>query len=96
MPVNWLYRNVNDSSIDEATLEVVCGTTSSVLEQASKDDVHGLQAYTIQKMGQYIPTGKDVDHYKLLSAIGQPSEIPRCVMFPIPVSYTAIWRVSSD
>ena len=72
---NWLYRNVDDSSIDEATkktLEVVSGTTSSVLEQASKDDVHGLQAYIIRKMDQFMPTGKDLDHYKLLSVSEKP------------------------
>ena len=72
---NWLYRNVDDSRIDEATsktLEVVSGTTSTVLERASEDDVHGLQAYTIRKMDQYMPTGKDIDHYKLLSVSEKP------------------------
>ena len=47
---NWLYRNVDENSIDEPTkkaLEVVNSTTSSVLERASEDDVRGLQAYTI-------------------------------------------------
>ena len=29
--------------------------------------VAGLQAYTIRKMDQYMPTGRDIDHYKLLS-----------------------------
>ena len=50
---NWLYRNMDDGSIDEAarkTIEVVSGVTSSVLERASEDDVRGLQAYTIRKM----------------------------------------------
>ena len=72
---NWLYRNVDKSSIDESTkkaLEVVSGTTSSVLERASEDDVRGLQAYTIRKMDQYMPTGKDIDHYKLLSVSEKP------------------------
>ena len=72
---NWLYRNVDESSINEAArkaLEVVSNTTSSVLERASANDVHGLQAYTIRKMDQYMPTGKDIDHYKLLSVSEKP------------------------
>ena len=42
------------------------------LERASEDDVRGLQAYTIRKMDQYMPTGRDIDHYKLLSVHDQP------------------------
>ena len=72
---NWLYSNVDQSSINETakkTIEAVSDTTSSVLERASEDDVHGLQAYTIQKMDQYMPIGKDIDHYKLLSVSEKP------------------------
>ena len=72
---NWLYSNVDQSSINETakkTIEAVSGTTSSVLERASEDDVRGLQAYTIRKMDQYMPTGKDIDHYKLLSVSEKP------------------------
>ena len=72
---NWLYSNVDQSSINETakkTIEAVSDTTSSVLERASEDDVHGLQAYTIRKMDQYIPIGKDIDHYKLLSVSEKP------------------------
>ena len=71
---NWLYKNVNEESVDEAAkkaVEVVSTATSPMLERASEDDVRGLQAYTIRKMDQYLPTGKDIDHYKLLS-IQQP------------------------
>ena len=72
---NWLYSNVDQSSIDETTkktIEAVSDTTSSVLERASEDEVRGLQAYTIRKMDQYMPTGKDIDHYKLLSVSEKP------------------------
>ena len=72
---NWLYSNVDQSSINETakkTIEAVSDTTSSVLERASEDDVRGLQAYTIRKMDQYMPTGKDIDHYKLLSVSEKP------------------------
>ena len=89
---------MDEGSIDEAAKKavVVSGTSSSVLERASKDDVHGLQAYTIRKMDQYMPTGKDIDHYKLLSASERPSEVSGCIMFSVPVSYRAVWRVSSS
>ena len=72
---NWLYKNVNEESVDEAAkkaVEVVSTATSPILERASEDDVRGLQAYTIRKMDQYLPTGKDIDHYKLLSIHEQP------------------------
>jgi len=68
---NWLYSNVDEASIDEAAkkaVEVVSGASNPMIEKASEDDVDSLQAYTIQKMDhQYMPTGKDIDHYKLLS-----------------------------
>ena len=72
---NWLYNNVNEESVDEAAkkaVETVSTATSPMLERASEDDVRGLQAYTIRKMDQYLPTGKDIDHYKLLSIHEQP------------------------
>ena len=72
---NWLYRNVDECSVDEAAkkaVEAVSSASDTVLEKASEDDVRGLQAYTICKMDQYLPTGKDIDHYKLLSVHKQP------------------------
>ena len=62
---NWLYRNVDEGSIDKAAkkaVEAVSGASNPILERASEDDVRGLQAYTICKMDQYLPTGKDIDH----------------------------------
>ena len=86
---NWLYRNVDESSIDESTknaLEVVSGTTSSVLERASEDDVRGLQAYTIRKMDQYTPTSKYIDHYKLLSVSEKPLDNHQKYLDPVLIS----------
>ena len=54
--INWLYKNVNEDSVDEAAkkaVKVVSGATSPMLERASEDDVRGLQAYTTRKMDQY-------------------------------------------
>ena len=72
---NWLYKNVDEGSVDECAkkaVEVVDSACNPILEKASDDDVHGLQAYTIRKMDQYMPTGKDIDHYRLLSVHEQP------------------------
>ena len=72
---NWLYRTVDDDSVDEATkktIEVVSIASNPILERASVDDIDGLQAYTIRKMDQYMPTGRDIEHYKLLSVHEQP------------------------
>ena len=73
--INWLYRTLDGNSVDEATkntIEVVSNASNPMLERASVDDVNGLQAYTIRKMDQYMPTGRDIDHYKLLSVHEQP------------------------
>ena len=43
--------------------------TSYVIEKASEEDVAGLQAYTVRSMDQNLPTGKDIQHYKLLTTV---------------------------
>ena len=72
---NWLYKTVDESSVDEATkktIEVVSIASNPILERASVDDINGLRAYTVCKMDQYMPTGRDIEHYKLLSVHEQP------------------------
>ena len=72
---NWLYENVDEGSVDEAAkkaVEVMTDAGNPILERASEDDISGLQA--IHKMDQYMPTGKDIDHYKLLSVHEQPMD----------------------
>ena len=66
---------MNEDSVDKATkktIEVVSLASNPILERASVDDINGLQAYTIRKMDQYMPTGRDIEHYKLLSVHEQP------------------------
>ena len=63
---SWLYRTVNEDSVDEATkktIEVVSLASNPILERASADDINGLQAHTIRKMDQYMPTGRDTTNY---------------------------------
>ena len=42
------------------------------MEKATEEDVVGLQAFTIRKMDQYMPTSNDMDHCKLLSVKENP------------------------
>ena len=58
------------------------GTTSTVLQRASEDDVCGLQAYTIRKMDQHMPTSKDIDYYKLLNVSEKPLDNCHVLCFP--------------
>ena len=59
---------MDEGSIDEAAkkaVEVVNSASNPILERASENDVHGLQAYTIRKVDQYMPTGRDIDPYSV-------------------------------
>ena len=63
-----MYQN-NEDSIDDAAkkaIEVVSGTTSSLIEKATDADIAGLESYTIRRMDEKLPVGSDIDHYKLL------------------------------
>ena len=98
--INWLYSDVDEASVDEAgkkAIEVVSVADSPILEKASEEDIAGLQAYTICKMDQYMPTGKDIDHYKLLSVKEHPLDSRQqyldCLCFPT-LSNRALWRIS--
>jgi len=67
--INVFYRNVSDSSVDEATKEVIetfdC-TTSSMLVKATKEDVASFQKLTIRCLNEKHSTTSDIDQYKLL------------------------------
>ena len=66
---NWLYQNIDEDSIDDAAkkaIEVVSGTSSSLIEKATDADIAGLESYTIRQMDEKLPVGSDIDHYKLL------------------------------
>ena len=68
--INWLYRNVDDDTIDalsKKVIEVVCNTTCTMLEKATKADVQGLQAFTFRKLDTKIVKDFDISQYKLLN-----------------------------
>ena len=68
--INWLYRNVDDDTIDASSkevIEVVSNTTCEMLEKATEADVQGLEAFTIRKLDTKIVKDSDISQYKLLN-----------------------------
>uniref|UniRef100_A0A1X7VG18 Uncharacterized protein n=1 Tax=Amphimedon queenslandica TaxID=400682 RepID=A0A1X7VG18_AMPQE len=64
--INWLYRSVDDDSIDESSknvIQVVSNTTCKMLEKANNQDLEGLSAYTIRNLASKIATGSDISQY---------------------------------
>ena len=66
--INWLYANVDVSSLDEASrciVESVSDTSSSMLEKVSVEDTASYQSYTIRQLDQQQSMLPDSEHYKL-------------------------------
>ena len=73
--INWLYRSVDDDSIDESSknvIQVVSNTTCKMLEKANDQDLEGLSAYTIRNLDSKIVTGSDISQYKLMNVKEAP------------------------
>jgi len=56
------------------TMDIVYDASSHIIEKASDEDVAGLQAFTVKSMNQNLPTGKDIEHYKLLTVHELPMD----------------------
>ena len=72
---NWLYKEVDDDSVDEAAkkvIEVTNTTTSTMLEKASEDDIAGFQAFTIRNLDNKLSTASDTEQYKVLGVKEDP------------------------
>ena len=68
--INWLYADVEESSVDEASqrvIECVSDTTSQMLVKASAEDVKSFQAYTIRRLDQKQSSLTDSEHFKLIN-----------------------------
>lgn len=73
--INLFYRDIDDDAVDESTkkpIEIVNNTSSKLLEKSSKEDVDGLQAYTIRRINEKLPVGLDCDHYKMMTVQESP------------------------
>ena len=68
--INWLYANIDDSSVDDASrriVESVSDTTSTMLAKVTADDVKSFQSYTIRRLDQKQSSLTDSEHYKLMN-----------------------------
>ena len=73
--INWLYTNLNDESLDEVSkkvVEVANSATSTMVEEATDEDILGFQSYTIQNMNSNLSKGSDVQQYKMQNVKEDP------------------------
>ena len=73
--INWIYADVEDSSVDDASprvVECVSDTTSSMLVKASSEDIKSFQAYTIRRLDQKQSSLTDTEQYKLIHVKEDP------------------------
>jgi len=89
--INIFYRDISDTAVDDAakkTIEAVSNVSSTLLEKRTKEDIDGLQAYTIRRMDQKLPVGLDSDYYKNAYHQRMPFRLLavslRCALFSIP------------
>ena len=57
--INWLYSEVDDDSVDDASkqvIEVVNSATSTMLDKADDSDIAGFQAFTIRNLEKKLST----------------------------------------
>ena len=62
--INWLYKDVDDDSIDSTlkeVIEAVSSTSSTMLEKATDEDIAGFQSYTIRTLDKKLTTGSDIE-----------------------------------
>ena len=66
--INWLYSSVDDKSLGEAAkkvLEVSNDTTSTLVEEATKEDIASFQSKTIRQLDNQLSTESDISQYKM-------------------------------
>ena len=68
--IHWLYKGVDEKDLDNVAHEVIetlSETTSTMLQNADKQDVAGLQSFTIYTLNAQHSTISDINQYKLLN-----------------------------
>ena len=66
-----------DDSVDEAAkrvIEVTNGTSSTMLEKATDDDIAGFQAFTIRNLDNKLSTASNTEQYEVLSVTKDPRD----------------------
>ena len=73
--INWLYSEVDDESVDDASkqvIEVVNSATSTMLDKADDSDIAGFQAFTIRNLENKLSTDLFIEQYKLMNVKEDP------------------------
>uniref|UniRef100_A0A1X7UVB0 Uncharacterized protein n=1 Tax=Amphimedon queenslandica TaxID=400682 RepID=A0A1X7UVB0_AMPQE len=73
--INWLYRKLDDESLDEVAKKVVetaNSATSTMIEEATDEDILDFQSYTIQNMNSNLNMGSDIQQYKMQNVMEDP------------------------
>ena len=55
--INWLYKGVHDSSVDEAAkqiIELFSSTTTTMKEKATTEEIVAFQSYTIRNLDKKV------------------------------------------
>ena len=63
--INWLYSSVDDSSLDEVTRQAIeesNDTTSTLIEEATPEDIASFYLYTIRGLDNKLSTKSDVSY----------------------------------
>ena len=71
----WLYVDVDESSLDEASwhmVKTVSEATSIMLEKVSSDKVSSYQSYTVRQLNSKQSSLPDTEHYKLVNVKEDP------------------------
>ena len=66
--INWLYKSVNDSSLDNAArqvIEVWNNTTNTLIKEAMPEDIASFQLYTVRGLDDKLNTDSAVSQYKI-------------------------------
>ena len=72
---HWLYKNVEDESIDESVkhiIEISNNASTRMLEKATTEEIDAFHAYTIRNLDNKVSTASDIEQYKLLSVRDDP------------------------
>ena len=62
--IKWLYKNVDDKSLEDATkkvVETIDTTSSTMIEKATKEDIAMFQSYTIRSLDQQHSITADIE-----------------------------------
>ena len=73
--INWLYKDIENTSVDRATkeiMEIIGKSTSRMLVKATNSDLSTFQMYTIRNLDNRLSSVSDIEQYKLLNIQDSP------------------------